>query len=106
MTSRVSGSIVMGPPRAFPGHALGCSNEGLAVGFSTRFPEDLIDEMHAVVAGDGEEVRPHTLIGELHPFHEGLVLCRVMSRRIEIRGHNAQGAVAHAVEKIIIREIA
>src|SRR6516164_8023691 len=43
-------------PRAFPFHALYGGNQSIAVGITLCFLQRLIDEMHAVVTSDGEEI--------------------------------------------------
>src|SRR5262249_13957093 len=46
------------PARAFPFHSLHRGGQGLSVGLALGLLERLVDEVHAVVAAERDEVRP------------------------------------------------
>src|SRR6185437_2365733 len=75
--------------RAHPGKALGGGDEFVAFGGAVRLLQHFIDEVHAVIAADRHEVRPPVGIGLLEGADIGLVLRRIMRRRIDARGDHA-----------------
>ena len=62
--------------------------------------------MHAVVAADGHEVRPHAVVGLLERLDERLVLRAVVRGRVVVRGDDAERHVAHVVEDVVVGHVA
>ena len=69
------------PARALPRHALHRGDELLAVGVAAGLLQRLVDEVHAVVAADRHEVRPHAAVR----LHEGVDVRLVLGRRMRGR---------------------
>ncbi len=61
--------------------------------------------MHAVVAADGDEVRP-IAIGLLERLDVSLVHRRGVSGGVHVRRHDAEHGVAHPGERVVVRQIA
>src|SRR5262252_5444669 len=45
------------PARAFESHALHGGHQGIAVGIAARFLERLVDQVHAVIGAERDEIR-------------------------------------------------
>src|SRR6202158_973421 len=64
--------------RALPLLALHGGDQLVAVGVAVGLLQCLVHQMHAVVAADRHEVRPHAVVGLLERRHVGLVDRRVV----------------------------
>src|ERR1700736_4542494 len=64
----VAGGRVDGhrPARTRPRHAFHRGHDAFAVASASGLLDRFVDQMHAVIAADGMEVRPHSTVG----FHE------------------------------------
>src|SRR5215470_2339598 len=93
------------PARTLPLHALDGADEAVAIGLAAGLLQGLVDEAHAVVAADREEVRVAFELGiecgdELL-VHGGIVGEVVMEGR-----DDADRGVAHRLERALFRELA
>src|SRR5689334_17384647 len=83
--------------RTLPFHAFGGGNQGIAVGFAAGLLQGFVDEMHAVIAADGEEVRVALELGieclDEVRIHFGLVIVVIMPR-----ADTAEREVAQALD--------
>src|SRR5262249_36470540 len=62
--------------------------------------------MHAVVPRDAEEIAPHAVVCPLPALDERLVLRGWVGGRIEVCRHDAEHAVSHAVEEVVVGDVA
>src|SRR5579884_1445736 len=86
------------PARAFPAHALGGSNQGIAVGLARGLLQGGVDQVHAIVAADGEEIRVAMVIVVVG-LHERLVQRRLVIEVVIRHRDNAERAVTHAFQR-------
>src|SRR5262249_43233747 len=93
------------PARALPLHALHRADEGVAVGLAAGLLERLLDEVHAVVAAERDEIRPEA-VGLLEGLNVLLVHRRVVGGRIDAGGHHAEHGIAHAGEIVVVDDVA
>ena len=94
------------PARALPGHALGRLDQGVAAGVAVGLLQRLVDQVHAVIAADREEVRVAAVVGRLIGGDELLVHRVVALQRVVEGGDDAVGGVAHALERLGMGELA
>ena len=92
--------------RALPGHALHGGDQRIAVGLAAGLLQRRVHQVHAVIAADRHEIRPHAVIGFFEGGDEILVGRRIVVGRIDMRGDGADDRVAHVVEKIVVGDVA
>src|SRR5207302_7615550 len=91
--------------RAFPLHPLHGSDKGVAVRLAAGLLQRFIDQVDAVIAAHRHEagtIAERLLVGR----DELLVHRRRMRRRIEMRGDGAKRGIAHAVQEIVVHDVA
>src|SRR5262249_34695213 len=91
--------------RALPFHALHGGDELVALGLAVGLLQRLVDEMHAVIAAERDEVGAE-VVRLLERLDISLVHRRVVQRGVLMRRDDADHLVAQAVELVVVGEVA
>src|SRR4029077_13020850 len=87
----------------FPLHALGGGDQRIAIGLAAGLLQRLVNEVHAVVAADREDVRKAFVI-VVERLRERLALRRLVVVVEVRRGDDADRNIAHAFQRAFIGE--
>src|ERR1700750_1247457 len=93
------------PARAFPFPSLHRGDHGGAVGLALSLLERLVDEVHAVVAAERDEVRA-VAVGLLEGGDILLVGRRIVHDGIDAGSDDAEHGIAHSGKIIIVDDVA
>src|SRR5262245_17357794 len=91
--------------RAFPFQPLHGLDQYVTIGLAVGLLERLVDHVHAVIAPERDEVRPHT-VELLERLHVGLVHRRRVIGGIIAGRDGAEDGVVHARQVVVIRDVA